>query len=190
MIIEINLLPYRELLQQAKIRRFYSLMIAAALLGMLLVFIAYQAFSWHRDQQQQKNDYLQMQLNTLDIKLKNVASLREKRNSLLERKQLVESLQQRRGEQAKIFDSLLRQTPNGVYLKSMQQNQNNLELSGYALSQTLVTRYMRLLGESTTFTMPVLVSIEDVNVNSRLVKEFKMTVPISYSKEHEEGKSP
>jgi type IV pilus assembly protein PilN len=181
MIISINLLPYREAYLEGKIRRFYILLATAFILGVLALLVAYQVFSMYHDRQEKRNEYLHFNIDILDQKLKNVVSLREKRKNLLERKQLVEGLQQRRSEQSRVFDALTRQTPDGIYLKSLKQVSTNptaLELIGYALSQTLVTKYMRTLNEAEIFNNPTLISIEDINATGRLVKEFKLTVPV------------
>ena len=182
MIVDINLLPYREAQREMAVRRFYVLLFATLLSAGLLVFSFHQIVSVRMDYQQARNDRLRTSIGELDRKLRNVADLRERKKQLLERKQLVEGLQQKRSEQARIFDGLSRQTPDGVYLRSVvgrNKDPHVLEIQGFSLSQTLVTKYMRMLAQADVFAKPSLISIEDVQTKGRRVKGFKLIVPVA-----------
>ncbi|KZE33474.1 type IV pilus assembly protein PilN [Crenobacter luteus] len=175
-MIRINLLPHREQ-KKAQHRRRFQVLFGATLLGAaLLVMAGYLVLDGRIAHQDARNAHLEGAIARLDEQIRSIESLKKERDALLARKQLVEKLQQSRGDATRLFDQLLRQTPDGVYLKDFRQNGTNFTLSGYALSGARVSNYMRALAESTVFDAPVLVEVKAAVVGNQRVSEFTLNL--------------
>lgn len=173
-MIRINLLPHREQSKEAHRHRFQILLAAAIVTAGLVVASSYLVLDSRIGHQQHRNQYLQEAIAQLDGQIKKIEGLKKERDDLLARKQLVEQLQQGRNEATHIFDQLVRQTPDGVYLRDFKQTGRNFDLSGYALSGARVSNYMRSLAQSTAFNAPALVEVKAAIVNNQRVSEFTL----------------
>ena len=128
--------------------------------------------------QNQRNDWLKVQIATLDRDIADIKKLKEDIKALLSRKQVIEALQADRAKPVKLLEELVRQTPDGVYLKSMKQEGSKVNVTGYAQSSARVSMFMRNLQgvdiiENSALS-PQLVEIKAATVNSRRVSEFNM----------------
>src|SRR6185436_16312965 len=121
------------------------------------------------------------EISKLDKQIEEIRKIREETASLLAKKQVVESLQSNRSETVQLLDQLLRQLPEGVYLKSVKQVGTKVGVTGYAQSNARVSTLMRNLGASPYLENPELVEIKAVpapaNPTQR-VNEFLMNISI------------
>ena len=74
--------------------------------------------------------------------------------------EIIEKLQRKRPEIVHQFDELVRTIPDGIYLTSMKQNGNKLEIRGVAQSSTRVSTFMRNIDSSAWMDNPVLQVVE------------------------------
>ena len=75
-----------------------------------------------------------------------------------------------------LLDQLVRQMPEGVYLRSVRQRGLAVSLAGYAQSNARVSTLMRNIEASAWLEQPVLVEVKAANVEKRRVSEFNMYV--------------
>ena len=106
--------------------------------------------------------------------------LKEKTTALLDRKKVVETLQANRSQVVHLLDQLVRQLPDGVYLKSIEQKDDVVNLVGYAQSNARVASLMRNLDYSSEWLdEPRLIETKAVVLNSLRVSEFSMNIKLS-----------
>ena len=86
--------------------------------------------------------------------------MKEQTQSLLARKQVIESLQRDRAEAVRLLSELTKQMPEGVYLKSMKQEGQKVSIGGYAQSNARVSTLMRNLEASPWMEKPNLIEIK------------------------------
>ncbi|AUH49515.1 fimbrial protein [Chromobacterium sp. ATCC 53434] len=177
-MIRINLLPHREQKKAAHRLRFQLMLGATAVASLLLVTVAYLVLDHQVAQQEVRNQFLQTEIGRLDGQIKDIGKLKKQRDDLLARKQLVERLQEGRNEAVHLFDQLVRQTPDGVYLRTFKQTGNQVTLTGYAQSGARVSGYMRQLGQSESFEAPVLVEVSATIVNNQRVSAFTLNASL------------
>ena len=104
---------------------------------------------------------------------------------------MVENLQCNRSEPVHLLDQLLRQLPEGIYLKQVKQTGVKVNVVGYAQSNARVSTLMRNLGASPYLENPELVEIKAVNLDNnpnKRVNEFSMNISVKRAKA-EEGTS-
>jgi type IV pilus assembly protein PilN len=175
-MIRINLLPHRELARASRRRQFNILLALSLAVGVGIVLIGQFWISAREENQQARNAYLQQEIAKLDQQIGEITKIREETQKLLARKQVVETLQANRTEVVHLFDQLIRLLPDGLYLKSFQQNGNVLSLTGYTQSSARVSTLMRSLEDSPWFESPTLVEIRAATVNNLRANEFSLNV--------------
>ena len=105
-LIKINLLPYREQIEQRKKQRFNMLMLAAAATGIGLAALTYMGIQTAIGKQEERNNFLKTAIAEQEKKLIQISQLQEEKRSFLERKQKIEELQHKRFPAAYIIDTL------------------------------------------------------------------------------------
>src|SRR5208283_2864092 len=147
-MVRINLLPHREQKRQARQRQFVSLAVGLAILGIAVVGLVHIIIAARIEDQNSRNALLKTEIAKLDEQIKEIDHLRDQTAALLARKQVVETLQANRTEAVHLLDQLVRQLPDGVYLKSVKQSGQRVVLDGYAQSNARVSTLMRNIESS------------------------------------------
>jgi type IV pilus assembly protein PilN len=179
-MIRINLLPHREQKRQARQRQFVSVAVGLAILGLAVVGLVHVIFVAQIETQQSRNKLLKDEIAKLDEQIKEIDKLREQTQALLSRKQVVETLQTNRTEAVHLLDQMVRQLPDGVYLRTLKQVGPKVTAIGYAQSNARVSTLMRNIEASPWLTQPELVEIKSVPLpgareKDTRVNEFTLT---------------
>ena len=178
-MIRINLLPHREAKRKARRQQFYSLMGLSAALAAVIVGLVYSVIAGYISAQEEDNNYLKQEIAGLDKQIEQIKRLKEQTQALLARKQVIESLQLDRAEPVLLLSELTQQVPDGIYLKLMKQEGQQVTLGGYAQSNARVSTLMRNLEASPWLERPTLIEIKAADVNKRRLAEFSMIVFIT-----------
>jgi type IV pilus assembly protein PilN len=187
-VIRINLLPHREERRKTLRQQFYALSGLIAVLAGLVWFVGFSYINTQIEQQSDKNAFLKKEIATLDGQIKEIKELKEQTESLLARKQVIESLQANRSETVHLFNELARQLPSGVYLRSIKQEQQKVTLTGYAQSNARVSTLMNNLDSSPLLERPVLVEIKAATVGKQRLNEFNLNV--HFTRQTHAGETP
>jgi type IV pilus assembly protein PilN len=118
------------------------------------------------DNQLSRNTYLKQQIAKLDEQIKEIDRLRDQIQQVLARKAVVETLQANRNEAVHLLDQLVRQLPEGIYLRSVKQTDKKVQIVGYAQSSARVSTLMRNIEGSPWIAKPELVEIKLVTMPS------------------------
>lgn len=162
--VRINLLPHREEKRQARQRQFLSFAVLLAILALSVVGLVHALFSARIEDQAARNKLLKSEIVKLDEQIREIDKLREQIQQVLARKAVVENLQANRSEAVHLLDQLVRQLPDGIYLKSIKQTGTRVQMVGYAQSNARVSTLMRNVESSPWVTGPELVEIKLVNL--------------------------
>jgi type IV pilus assembly protein PilN len=180
-MIRVNLLPHRAEARKRREQQFAMLGGLAVALGLVFAGAVWFFLDSQVDQQRRNVAYMTSEIAKLDKQIDEIHKIREETASLLAKKQVVENLQSNRSEPVQLLDQLLRQLPEGVYLKSVRQVGPKVNLVGYAQSNARVSTLMRNLGASPYLENPELLEIKAVpsptSPGSR-VNEFSMNISI------------
>ena len=187
-MIRINLLPHRELRRKQQQKEFFIVLGVVLGLGATIWFATHSYLSGQLDEQNGRNSYLEMQIAALDKQIEEIKKVQEQTTALLQRKKIVESLQANRAETVYLLDQLVRQLPDGVYLKSVQQKGNRVTVNGFAQSNARVSTFMRNLESSPYLEKPSLVEIHAVTDKSLRLSEFSLGVSLTRTKDEPAGK--
>ena len=171
-MIRINLLPHREEKRKARQKQFAMLSGLAAAIGLAVAGALWVVFDAQIENQKDRNKYLTAEIVKLDKQIDEIKRIREETASLLSKKQVVEGLQSNRSEPVYLLDQLLRQLPEGLYLKSIKQTGAKISVTGYAQSNARVSAFMRNIDASPYLGNPNLIEIKAVTVNTQRANEF------------------
>ena len=159
-MILINLLPHREAARKRQKEQFYTQLGLSALLGGMICGAVFTWYQGQIDSQQSRNSFLQAEVTKLEAEIKDIATLQREIASLRARQTAVEDLQADRNLPVHMLNELVKQLPEGVYLRSMRQENQSLLLQGVAQSQERVSELLRNLANSSPWlTKPELVEI-------------------------------
>ena len=187
-MIRINLLPHREEKRKRRQQQFFGIFAFSVILGLVAAGAVWFFLDQQVEQQAANVAYMKGEISKLDKQIEEIRKIREETASLLAKKQVVEGLQSNRSEPVQLLDQLLRQLPEGIYLKAIKQTGVKVNVIGYAQSNARVSTLMRNLGASPYLENPELVEIKavllDNNPNKR-VNEFSMNIHVKRAKAEE-----
>ena len=187
-LIKINLLPYREILEQKQKKRFQFVMLFGVAAGGVAAFLVWGALAGLITNQESRNEELNAGIKELDAQIVKVKDLQAQKQSFLERKQKVEELDNKRFEGARIVDTVNQLVPDGAYLTSIQNIggsdaviSNTYTLVGKAISDNKVAMFMTALPSTGVFDTPKLDSInktdngQEFKITANLLEQKKVT---------------
>src|SRR5712692_4162217 len=165
----VNLLPHREERRKLARQHFFVLAGGTALVGILIVIAMHGFYAAKIEIQADRNKFLKSEVAKLDKEIAEINKLRDEIQALLARKQVIETLQADRAQTVHLLDELVRQTPDGVYIKAVTQKCLRVNLLGYAQSNARVSTLMRNIESSPWLEAPELVEVKAANVDKRRV---------------------
>jgi len=172
----INLLPWREELRQEKQKQFMTLLVLSIVLAVAIVGLIHFQMNGKIDYQNRRNAFMSSEISKLDNEIAEIKELQKVRKSLVERMEIIQDLQGSRPSIVHLFTELVTTVPNGVYLQTLEQNNDTLKITGEAESNARVSSYMRNLNDSAWLKEPNLdlIQIEDKTVTR--ISSFILTI--------------
>ena len=175
---KINLLPHREERRKRARTHFAVLGGMTAALGLIIVAGGWFFYQQRISSQDDRNKFLQSEIAKLDKEIDEIKEVKDKISALLARKQVIETLQADRVQSVYLLDELVRQMPEGVFLKTMKQSGPNVSLLGYAQSNARVSTLMRNIESSPWLASPKLVEVRAATVGKMRISEFSMQLKL------------
>jgi type IV pilus assembly protein PilN len=183
----VNLLPYREERRKRARQHFAMLAGLTAVLGLAIVGLVHVFNAQRISAQTERNEFLKSETAKLDKDIDEIKKLRDEIANLLARKQVIETLQADRAQTVHLLDQLVRQMPEGVYLKSVKQKGLGVNVTGYAQSNARVSTLMRNIESSPWLENPTLVEVKASNVDRKRLSEFNLNFAL---KRQQQAKDP
>jgi type IV pilus assembly protein PilN len=182
MMMRINLLPHREEKRQARKKQYAILAGISAGIGLTIAGLIWFVFDSRIANQDSRNRLWTEEIAKLDKQIEEIKKIREETAALLAKKQVVEGLQSNRAEPVQLLDQMLRQLPEGLYLKSVKQTGVKVNVTGYAQSNARVSAFMRNIEASPYLENPNLIEIKAVTLNNLRVNEFSLDFAVKRAK--------
>jgi len=189
-MIRVNLLPHREEKRKRRQQQFLGLAVFSVIVGVLVAGAVWFFLDQQVQQQKANVAYMKSEIAKLDKQIEEIRKIREETAALLAKKQVVEGLQSNRSEPVQLLDQLLRQLPEGIFLKAVKQTGVKVNVLGYAQSNARVSTLMRNLGASPYLENPELVEIKAVLLDkdpNKRVNEFSMNISVKRAKMEDAG---
>ena len=173
---KINLLPHRAERRKRARTHFAVLGAMTAALGLVLAAAGWLVYQQKIDEQEGRNKFMKSEIAKLDKEIDEIREVKDKIAALLARKQVIETLQADRVQSVYLLDELVRQMPEGVFLRSVTQKGSGIELFGYAQSNARVSTLMRNIESSPWLANPKLIQIQATTLGKMRISEFSLTL--------------
>ena len=178
MSAKINLLPHREERRKRARTHFAVLGAMTAALGLVIVAGGWFFYQQRVSSQEDRNKFLKSEIAKLDKEIDEIKEVKDKISALLARKQVIETLQADRVQSVYLLDELVRQMPEGVFLRSLKQRGPSVEVFGYAQSNARVSTLMRNIESSPWLSNPNLIEIKATTLGKMRISEFNMKLAL------------
>jgi type IV pilus assembly protein PilN len=170
----VNLLPHRAERRKRAKQHFAIVSAGTAVVGLLIVGLVHSYFAERIGVQESRNTFLKGEIAKLETEIAEINKLKEEIRALLARKQVIETLQADRAQTVHLLDELVKQMPEGVFLKSLSQKGMRIQLIGYAQSNARVSTLMRNIESSRWLATPELIEVKSAGIDKRRVSEFNL----------------
>ena len=168
----INLLPWREEERKRRQRDFGIAMGGAVVAGVAVVMATMFVFNSMIQAQERRNQRLEDEIAILNKSIEEIDGLERDKERLLARMEIIDQLQKSRPEIVHLFDEIVRQLPEGVYLTGMKQVGSRIEMRGIAQSSTRVSALMRQIDASPWLTDPEVERVQTRDVGTSRQSQF------------------
>lgn len=178
MSVRVNLLPHREERRKRARTHFAVLGAMTAALGLAVVGAVWFVNQGRIDDQDDRNKFMKSEIAKLDKEIDEIKDVKDKIAALLARKQVIETLQTDRVQTVHLLDELVRQMPEGVFLRSVKQHGAGINLIGYAQSNARVSSLMRNIESSPWLADPKLIEIKATTLGKMRISEFNLNLSL------------
>jgi type IV pilus assembly protein PilN len=185
-MIRINLLPHREEKRRQRKNAFFAMLVVALIIGGVVVLAVGGFIQTKISDQAQRNDFIKTENARLDAQIAEIKTLKQEIDALRARQQAVEDLQSDRNQPVYLMDELVKQVPEGIYLKSFKQSGQRVIINGFAQSNERVSELLRNLSNSSPWLeRPDLIEIRAATANNKKVFDFTINVGIKRPRDKE-----
>lgn len=139
----INLLPWRNEERKERKLAFFVAIGGATVAAAVVAFAGWLMLNSMIDSQNQRNERLRAEIRLLDKQIEEINNLESSKQKFIARMEIIEKLQRSRPEIVHLFDEIVKQLPEGVYLTAVKQTDKKLRFDGVAQSSTRVSAFMR-----------------------------------------------
>ena len=184
--IHINLLDWRAARRERRKQQFAVAagMTAAAAAG--IVAVGLLAVNTALGNQNERNAFLQAQIQEMDRQIKEIQELEKTKADLIARMEVIQQLQKDRSDIVHFFDEMVNILPDGVYITQIKQQGNKITIDGVAESNGRISTYIKNLDASEYFSDPRLVVIKSKQEQFRRLSNFTLTA-VAFAKKQGEG---
>lgn len=191
MSIRVNLLPHREARRKRQKNAFFFLTGLSVLAGAALVLLVWSVLEGYIGSQKDRNELITRENGKLDIQIKEIASLRQEIDALRARQKAVEDLQSDRNQPVYLLDELTRQTPEGIYLKSIKQDDRRVNVVGWAASNERVSEFLRNLQNNGRYVeRPELIEIKIAGTGPQSIQRRLFEFSLNFSMKQNPDRAP
>jgi type IV pilus assembly protein PilN len=167
----INLLPWREKYIEFQNRRLAFFCAVAIMAGLLACLFLRMAGSLYLESINSDVQYLAAELAKSAAKMNQVSSLLSKKAGLLQRIKIIENLQINRNLSAQILDGVVKSLPNNITLVEITCRTGVVKLTGIAVTNGDISKYMTNLGANSWVAEAILSEIKLNEVNNDSFKD-------------------
>ncbi|NWF38146.1 PilN domain-containing protein [Mariprofundus sp. NF] len=175
-MIRINLIPYRDARRQQQIVHHLSIFFAVVVIAVLLAMGAHTTASMQLSDLKEETIRVQQQNAELKKKIGKIENLANLRGDVERKLDIVDRLQEGRFRSLKTLHEIAKVIPDNVWIKSVKDGGDTIELSGLGESNKAVANFMRKLDQSPLFSNIQLLVISRITVDGLPVRTFSLNM--------------
>ncbi|MBV7315626.1 PilN domain-containing protein [Shewanella sp. NIFS-20-20] len=174
----INLLPWREEAREKQKRDYLGVLALVFLVSGLLVYLSLMVIDSMHAEQQARNAYLTSEINLLEKQIAEIRKITERKKDIERRTEIILGLQASRNLPTHVLDELVRITPPGIYLSSIDKKGSMVWIEGRSESNNNVANMMRKAETSPWLHEPNMQSIVSQNEALRQLQRFNLNITV------------
>ncbi|PTY38167.1 hypothetical protein BGP77_17120 [Saccharospirillum sp. MSK14-1] len=173
----VNLLPWRERRRYQQQRRFKRLLLMVVIVALISLWLWNRHLSQRLHHQQQRNAFLQQHLSELDQRYQRQQRLHQERTVLMHQQQQLAGIYRNPQALVRLLETLAQTIPDGVYLTSLNQTAERIEMAGRVDQPASLTPFLRQMNASDGLAEATLVTLEtDSDHPSSMANHFQLDV--------------
>jgi type IV pilus assembly protein PilN len=159
-MIKINLLPYREIIRKENI--ITHAVIAGFVAGVVLIVIVSVDYAMRNKINGHKKEIARIEkdIKKNQASLDEIKKLKQEKETYRKQFQVIENLKKEKEGPVRILDEIASKIPKEIWLVTLKQNGNNLQLIGVAVENKLISQFMSRLKASSYFQKVDLITSE------------------------------
>lgn len=174
-MIEINLMPLKEVRRRETKRFQKSVSLLLAILLLLVIFyLKWSAQQREKDLDRRISD-VKAEIARLDKVVGEVSKLKKEKEALKQRLEIAEGLEKGRLSAAMILNDLSRNIPDKLWLESLKKQEDRIEINGIALDDETIADFMIALKSSPYVKDVELSLIKKQPVEDVALRKFSLT---------------
>lgn len=170
----INLLPWRKQRREQNKKAFLALLWGVVGLSVIFTAFAYFVMRHRIDIQMAINQFYTQQNAILDKQLEKVKDIKDIKENLLARMQVIQNLERIRPATVLMLDELVRILPEGVYVNQLKKEGNIITLVGESESNSQISTLMRRIEGSRWMSDPILTEIKSDDADDQYSRDFSL----------------
>jgi type IV pilus assembly protein PilN len=154
-------LPHRAAKRERQKKLFWALTALSLVAGVVMIGAVWTVLQGYIANQEARNQFIRNENAKLDTQIKEIATLRAEIDGLRARQRAVEDLQADRNLPVYLLDEVVKQVPEGIYLRTIKQDDRRVNVTGWAASNERVSEFLRnLQNNSRVLEKPELIEIK------------------------------
>lgn len=178
MITNINLLPWREEKIKVNNNIFAAICVIFSTLIIGLAMFLNMGIRLVLDYTNKDINYIDGEISVYQTKIKEINGLKERKKILVDRLQVINSLQADRSKTVNMLNKLINSVPIGILLIEIKAQEKVLSISGKGQSNSRVATLMKNLETSKFFGDPKLKEIKSSDASDESLVIFEIEVNI------------
>jgi type IV pilus assembly protein PilN len=170
-MIKINLLPYREILKKESIITHAVIAGASLFLIILLIVLVDSVMRSKVNKVEQNIVKIERKLAQGKVQVAEIKKLKQEKETYRKQFQVIESLKKGKEGPVRILDELATTIPERIWLQTLKQSGNSIELVGIAVDNKLISKFMSNLQKSPYFKKIDLIATEMKLQSAGKIKE-------------------
>ena len=172
----INLLPWREARHRRQRRQLWAAIVVICIVAGSMFAVSWWTQSEEISFQRSRNAYLLREIQKVEVQLKEIDQIKQRKKALVARMTIIRQLQQERVGIVRTLDNLVRALPEDLFFVSAKRSQGSFELVGIAESNVRVSELMLNLNSSVSFGDSHLEVINISEIDETQTSRFVMLV--------------
>jgi len=170
-MIKINLLPYREIVRKESIVTHATIAIVSLSLVMVSIVLAESIMRSKINDVKNDISKTEKEIASSKVQLEEIETLKKEKEVYRKQFEVIENLKKDKEGPVRIMDDLATRIPDKIWLETLKQIGNNIELAGIAVDNNLISKFMSNLENSPYFKKVDLISSEMKVLTSGKTKE-------------------
>ncbi|WP_320821884.1 PilN domain-containing protein [Reinekea sp.] len=165
----IDLRPWREERRKARQSQFVTVLAGFAVAAAAVGWYWNQTIQEQINFQNTRNSYLEGRIQELDSKIQEIQTLRQQREQLIERMNVIQSLQGDRPLIVHVFEELVNATPEGVFFLNLTSTGNTITVAAQADKTVSISDFLRNLDTSPWFDTAFMMGMESIKDGQEVI---------------------